>query len=103
MGCGMVHFGRRGLETTQTDKIWSKILSPWVLTRPNAWGEDFRPNFVSLGGFQTSPTKMIYTTPHHIPKYENLQKKKKIVHYPLKAVGPLYQQLSRCFSMINNN
>ena len=23
MGCGTAHFGRRGLETTQTDEIWS--------------------------------------------------------------------------------
>ena len=33
MGCGTAHFGRGGLETTQTDKIWYKILSPGVLTR----------------------------------------------------------------------
>ena len=33
MGCGIAHFGRRGLETTQTDKIWSKIVSPGVWTR----------------------------------------------------------------------
>ena len=33
IGCGIAHFGRRGLETTQTDKIWSKILSPGVWTR----------------------------------------------------------------------
>ena len=32
MGCGIAHFGRRGLETTQTDNIWSKILSPGVWT-----------------------------------------------------------------------
>ena len=32
-----------------------------------------RPIFVSLGGFQTPPTKMSCTTPHHIPKYEILQ------------------------------
>ena len=38
------------------------------------WGQDFRQNFVSLGGFQTPPTKMSCTTPHHIPKYEILQK-----------------------------
>ena len=54
MGCGMAHFGRRGLETTRIDEIWSKILSPGVWTR----------------GFQTPPTKMSYTAPHHIPKYE---------------------------------
>ena len=29
MGCGIGHFGRRGLETTQTDKIWSKIRNPY--------------------------------------------------------------------------
>ena len=33
MGCGTAHFGRRGLETTQTDKIWSKILFLGVSTR----------------------------------------------------------------------
>ena len=33
MGCGMAHFGRRGLETTRIDEIWSKILSPGVWTR----------------------------------------------------------------------
>ena len=27
MGCGTAHFGRMGLETTQTEKKWSKILS----------------------------------------------------------------------------
>ena len=27
---GVAHFGRMGLETIQTDKIWSKILSPGV-------------------------------------------------------------------------
>ena len=40
---------------------------------------------VNLVGFQTPPTKMSYTTPHHIPKYEILQKKEKIVNYPFKA------------------
>ena len=52
----------------------------------NPWGQDFRPNFVSLGGFQTPPTKMSYTTPHHIPKYEILQKRDKIVNYPSEAL-----------------
>ena len=32
MGCGIDHFGRRGLETTNSDKIWSKILFPGVST-----------------------------------------------------------------------
>ena len=27
MGCGIAHFGQRGLETTQAEKMWSKILS----------------------------------------------------------------------------
>ena len=38
-------------------------------------------NFVSLGGFQTPPTKMSCTTPHYVPNYEILQKKEKIVNY----------------------
>ena len=52
---------------------------------PNPWGQDFRPNFVGLGGFQTPLIKMSYTTPHHIPKYEILQKKKKWRTIPLTA------------------
>ena len=27
MGCGIARFGQRGLETTQAEKMWSKILS----------------------------------------------------------------------------
>ena len=34
----------------------------------------FVKSFVSLGGFQTPPTKMSCNTPHHNPKYEILQK-----------------------------
>ena len=52
--CGIAHFGRRSLETTQTDKIWSKILFPMVWTRGATWGLDSRhyypfkvPMFVS--------------------------------------------------------
>ena len=37
----------------------------------NPWGQ----NFVRLCGFQTPPTKMSCTTPHHNPKYEILQQK----------------------------
>ena len=33
MGCGIAHFGRRGLKTTETWKFWSQILSPGVLRR----------------------------------------------------------------------
>ena len=62
MGCGIAHFGGAASR--------------------NPWGQDFKPNFVSLGGFQTTPTKMSCTTPHHNPKYEILQKK--IVNYPFK-------------------
>ena len=54
---------------------------------PNPWGQNFRPNFVSLGGFQAPPTKMSYTTPHHIPNYEILQKEKKMVNYPFNDDG----------------
>ena len=55
-------------------------LKPPCAASPDPWGQDFRPNFVSLGGFQTPPTNMSYTTPHHIPKYEILQKKKNVNH-----------------------
>ena len=56
-----------------------KLLPPWVQTpscaaSSNPRGQDFRPNFVRLGCFQTPPTKMSYNTPHHIPKFESLQK-----------------------------
>ena len=42
MGCGIDHFGRRGLETTNSDKIWSKILFPGVWTRGATRGFDSR-------------------------------------------------------------
>ena len=62
-------------------------MAPWVQTPTvvsrNPWGQDFRQNFVSLGGFQTPPTKKSCTTPHHIPKYEI--KKNVIVNYPFKS------------------
>ena len=51
-------------------------ITPSCTASPNPWGHDFGPNFVSLGGFQTPPTKMSYTTPHPIPKYEIKAKKK---------------------------
>ena len=33
-------------------------LKPLAAVSPNPWGQNFRPNFVSLCGFQTPPTKM---------------------------------------------
>ena len=39
-----------------------------IATSPNPREQNFGPNFVSLGGFP--PTKMSYTTPLHIPKFE---------------------------------
>ena len=49
--------------------------SPNTLSRPNPRRRESKPlvappSFVSLGGFQTPPTKMSYTTPHYYPKYE---------------------------------
>ena len=73
---------KAGGQAALSPGVWrreSKPLPPWVQTpscaaSPNPWGQDFRPNFISLDGFQTPPTKMSCTTPHHIPKYEILQK-----------------------------
>ena len=39
------------------------VQTPSCAASPNPWGQNLRPNFVSLGGFQTPPTKMSYTTP----------------------------------------
>ena len=60
--------------STRGVRSFQWVQTPSCAASPNPWGQDFRPNFVSLGGFQTPPTKMNCTTPHHIPKYEILQK-----------------------------
>ena len=62
--------------STRGVRSFQWVQTPSCAASPNPWGQDFRPNFVSLGGFQTPPTKMNYTTPHHIPKYEILQREK---------------------------
>ena len=64
MGCGMVHFGRRGLETTQTDKI----LSPGVWTR----------------GANETPLR------RESKPLPRLNKRKKIVKYPFKRSKMLF-------------
>ena len=33
VGCGIAHFGQRGLENTKTDKSWTTILFPGVSTK----------------------------------------------------------------------
>ena len=55
------------------DRVWSRVETPTAVS-PNPGGKHFRPNFASLGGFQSPPTKVSYTTPRHIPKYKILQK-----------------------------
>ena len=64
MGCGIAHFGRRGLETTLSGNIWFKILFPGVwtrgATRHGAWGLDSRRKGFGLeapGGFSGTASK----------------------------------------------
>ena len=52
MGCGIYLFWSEGLETTQTDKIWSKILSPVVWTRG---ARGFQSSSVFFSRPQSSP------------------------------------------------
>ena len=59
----------------------------WYLAHFGRKGQDFRPNLVSLGGFQTPPTKMSCTTPPHIPKYGILQKEKNYCELSLNIVS----------------
>ena len=63
-GCGIAHFGRRGLETTQTDKI----LSPGVWTR----------------GANETPLR------RESKPLPRLNKRKKIVKYPFKRSKMLF-------------
>ena len=99
------HHPSLGFSTETPRRRESKPLPPWVQTpscaaSPNRWGQDFIPNFVSLGGFQTSPTNMGYTTPYHNPKYEILQKKtihlRLIPCSMLSLSWPHWDHLPRC-------
>ena len=85
MGCGIAHFGRRVPPKLTTS---ARVETPSGAASPNPREQKFRPNFVSLGGFPTPPTKMSYI--YHTPSYTKIWdlSKEKNVNYPFKMNHP---------------